>query len=184
MEQLSSPTGVPPPASRKRRKSSRFRKLSLLSVPSLISDEKSENDTTPSFFQSLLDMCPCIPKQKTYEDGRILMIGGGDITTGHYCKNLTDINMDKTQTTFGANKKSNKFRTAKYTKLTFFPLNLYEQFRRIANIYFLLSLVMAFIFAKYTPISPFSWMTNLVFLVAVTMAKQGYEDYLRHQSDK
>ena len=92
--------------------------------------------------------------------------------------------MEKTQTVFQPNHKPNKFHTSKYTKWTFLPLNLYEQFRRVANIYFLLSLIMAFVFEKYAPISPVSWMSNLVFLVAVTMAKQGYEDYLRHQSDK
>ena len=35
----------------------------------------------------------------------------------------------------------NTTHTSKYTVLTFFPLNLFEQFRRAANIYFLCTLV-------------------------------------------
>ena len=96
----------------------------------------------------------------------------------------TILDLEYTQTQFEPKKKPNRFCTSKYTLFTFLPLNLYGQFRRIANVYFLLSLIMAFAFEKYAPISPISWMSNLIFLVLVTMAKQGYEDYLRHQSDK
>jgi hypothetical protein len=38
--------------------------------------------------------------------------------------------------------KSNKIKTSRYTPLTFLPKNLYEQFRRIANLYFLIILCM------------------------------------------
>ncbi|KZV96713.1 phospholipid-translocating P-type ATPase [Exidia glandulosa HHB12029] len=41
----------------------------------------------------------------------------------------------------------NKIRTSKYTPLTFLPKNLYEQFRRVANIYFLALVVLA---SEYT----------------------------------
>lgn len=34
---------------------------------------------------------------------------------------------------------NNSVRTTKYTLLTFLPKNLFEQFRRIANFYFLIS---------------------------------------------
>ena len=36
----------------------------------------------------------------------------------------------------------NTTHTSKYTVLTFFPLNLFEQFRRAANIYFLFTLIL------------------------------------------
>ena len=35
-----------------------------------------------------------------------------------------------------------------------------------------------------SPVSPASWFMSLAFVISVTMAKQGYEDYLRHQSDR
>lgn len=36
----------------------------------------------------------------------------------------------------------NKVRTSKYTPITFFPKNLFEQFRRVANMYFLLLVIL------------------------------------------
>lgn len=36
---------------------------------------------------------------------------------------------------------NNYIRTSKYTLLTFLPLNLFEQFLRIANIYFLMQII-------------------------------------------
>ena len=118
--------------------------------------------------------------RKTYDD-RILVVGNK--FSEHLFREL-NIDLKKVQTGFGINKKANKFRTSKYTLFTFLPLNLYEQFRRTANIYFLLSLLFAFIFQNITPVSPNSWMMSLIFVVTITMLKQGYEDYLRHKSDK
>ena len=78
---------------------------------------------------------------------------------------------------------NNETHTAKYTLLTFVPRNLFEQFRRAANFYFLATLILTLILPD-SPISPTSWLMSLLFVVFVTMAKQGYEDYLRHKSDK
>jgi len=41
--------------------------------------------------------------------------------------------------------KSNKIRTSKYTILTFLPLNLFEQFHRLANVYFLILVILNWI---------------------------------------
>ena len=118
--------------------------------------------------------------RKTYDD-RILVVGNK--FSEHLFREL-NIDLKKVQTGFSMNKKANIFCTSKYTPLTFLPLNLYEQFRRISNFYFLMSLVFAFIFQNITPVSPNSWAMSLIFVVAITMLKQGYEDYLRHKSDK
>ena len=125
-------------------------------------------------FESLTALCPWMPRlslpgsfrispgrlkkklvqlwrnRKTYDD-RILVVGNK--FSEHLFREL-NIDLKKVQTGFGTNKKANKFCTSKYTLLTFVPLNLYEQFRRTANIYFLLSLLFAFIFQKITPVSP------------------------------
>jgi len=78
---------------------------------------------------------------------------------------------------------SNVISTARYNVITFIPLNLFSQFRRIANIYFLLVVAVQFI----PEVSPFSvWISALplFFIVAVTCIKDGFEDYYRHQEDK
>ncbi|CAB3997846.1 probable phospholipid-transporting ATPase IF isoform X2, partial [Paramuricea clavata] len=72
--------------------------------------------------------------------------------------------------------------SSKYTSWNFVPKNLFEQFRRIANFYFLcISVVQLFI---DSPVSPLTSIFPLCFVVAVTALKQGYEDWKRHQADK
>ena len=76
----------------------------------------------------------------------------------------------------------NNIKTSKYTIFTFFPKNLFEQFRRIANFYFLIvGGVQLFI---DSPVSPITSILPLIFVVVVTMIKQGYEDYMRHKADR
>ncbi|KAJ1942130.1 phospholipid transporting ATPase, partial [Linderina macrospora] len=78
---------------------------------------------------------------------------------------------------------ANQIRTAKYTVLSFVPKNLFEQFRRVANMYFLFLLILQFIPAVTTG-SPGLSAFALFVIVALTMAKDGYEDSKRSQSDK
>ncbi|TFK47398.1 phospholipid-translocating P-type ATPase [Heliocybe sulcata] len=72
----------------------------------------------------------------------------------------------------------NKVRTSKYTIITFIPKNLYEQFRRVANLYFLALVVMQ-IFPIFGAASPQISMLPLVFILGVTAIKDGIEDYRR-----
>ena len=57
--------------------------------------------------------------------------------------------------------------------------NLFEQFRRIANFYFLLVAVISVVIDS--PVSPVPSILALGFVILVTMTKQGYEDFLRHK---
>lgn len=71
----------------------------------------------------------------------------------------------------------NYVRTTKYTLITFLPKSLFEQFRRVANIYFLLCAILSF-----TPVSPYSAVSNvlpLVIVILATMGKEGIEDWRR-----
>ncbi len=69
----------------------------------------------------------------------------------------------------------NEIKTSKYNIVTFFPRNLFEQFRRIANFYFLtIAVVQLFI---DSPVSPFTSISPLVFVVFVTMVKQVGMDF-------
>ncbi|KAI8873054.1 phospholipid-translocating P-type ATPase, partial [Ramicandelaber brevisporus] len=77
----------------------------------------------------------------------------------------------------------NWVRTTKYTAASFVPKNLYEQFRRVANIYFLFIVVLQVI-PQVAQGNPFMSAFALCFILFITMVKDGYEDMKRHASDK
>ncbi|CAJ1071117.1 phospholipid-transporting ATPase IC [Xyrichtys novacula] len=77
----------------------------------------------------------------------------------------------------------NAIKTYKYNVLTFIPLNLYEQFKRAANLYFLALLILQVI----PDISTLPWYTTLIPLVVVlgvTAIKDLVDDLARHRMDK
>uniref|UniRef100_A0AAJ7UDE7 Phospholipid-transporting ATPase n=1 Tax=Petromyzon marinus TaxID=7757 RepID=A0AAJ7UDE7_PETMA len=76
----------------------------------------------------------------------------------------------------------NTITSSKYTLWNFFPKNLFEQFRRIANLYFLMVFLIQLLVD--TPTSPVTSGVPLLFVITVTAIKQGYEDWLRHRADR
>lgn len=73
----------------------------------------------------------------------------------------------------------NYVRTTKYTLATFLPKSLFEQFRRVANFYFLVTGVLSF-----TPLAPYtaaSAIFPLLFVIGATMVKEGVEDWRRNK---
>ncbi|KAH3766896.1 transmembrane protein [Pelomyxa schiedti] len=78
---------------------------------------------------------------------------------------------------------SNLIRTTKYTLLTFLPKNLFEQYRRATNLYFLLVVIITCI-PQISPMSPVTSILPTAFVLLVTMLKEGYEDFRRYQADK
>eukprot|EP00055_Hartaetosiga_balthica_P014490 m.79730 g.79730 ORF g.79730 m.79730 type:complete len:1237 (+) comp8615_c0_seq1:266-3976(+) len=79
--------------------------------------------------------------------------------------------------------KRNKIRTTKYTWLTIIPRNLFEQFHRIANVYFLFIVALNWIptvqaFGKQVTMVP------LLFVLSVTFIKDFFEDKRRARQDK
>uniref|UniRef100_A0A3Q1H375 Phospholipid-transporting ATPase n=1 Tax=Anabas testudineus TaxID=64144 RepID=A0A3Q1H375_ANATE len=77
---------------------------------------------------------------------------------------------------------TNAIKTSKYNVFTFLPLNLFEQFQRIANAYFLFLLVLQVI----PQISSLSWFTTvvpLVLVLSVTAAKDATDDIVSTFSD-
>mmetsp|Transcript_11553 Transcript_11553/g.17426 ORF Transcript_11553/g.17426 Transcript_11553/m.17426 type:complete len:133 (+) Transcript_11553:323-721(+) len=81
--------------------------------------------------------------------------------------------------------KNNKISTSKYNLVTFLPLNLMLQFSKMANLYFLILMIMEL----YPPISdsPNSKVPALLlplsFVVGLSMIKDIWEDIKRHRSD-
>ncbi|KAK7377751.1 hypothetical protein VNO80_03183 [Phaseolus coccineus] len=68
----------------------------------------------------------------------------------------------------------NDISTTKYNVLTFFPKALFEQFRRVANIYFLL--VACLSASPISPFNPLSMISPLAFIVGLSMVKETLED--------
>ncbi|GJY32474.1 probable phospholipid-transporting ATPase 4, partial [Tanacetum coccineum] len=76
---------------------------------------------------------------------------------------------------------SNHVSTTKYNVITFLPKSLFEQFRRVANLYFLLVAVLSV--TSLAPFTPLSMIAPLVFVVGISMLKEGVEDWHRFLQD-
>ena len=79
--------------------------------------------------------------------------------------------------------RGNAIKTTKYSIWSFLPKNLFEQFHRFANIYFLVIVILNLIpeinaFGKYIAMAP------LIFVLSVTAIKDLFEDRRRYRSDK
>ncbi|KAM9254685.1 LOW QUALITY PROTEIN: phospholipid-transporting ATPase IK [Cariama cristata] len=77
----------------------------------------------------------------------------------------------------------NAIKTSKYNIFTFLPLNLYEQFHRMANVYF----VFVILLQTFPEISTLPWYT-LLFPLSCLLTIRGLRDLIddigRHQSDR
>lgn len=106
-----------------------------------------------------------------YSESRIIPVGP-------FSKSKMDVRGLNSLRAFG----NNAIRTSRYKWYTFVFHNLYEQSQRIANFYFI-CIVIIQLFIE-TPVSPASSILPLLFVIFLTMIKQGYEDYLRHKADE
>ncbi|KAG6801693.1 phospholipid-transporting ATPase ID isoform X7 [Apis mellifera caucasica] len=77
---------------------------------------------------------------------------------------------------------NNYIKTSKYSVLTFLPLNLFEQFQRLANFYFLCLLVLQMIPA-ISSLTPITTAIPLIGVLMLTAVKDAYDDFQRHNSD-
>ncbi|XP_026710696.1 probable phospholipid-transporting ATPase VA [Athene cunicularia] len=78
---------------------------------------------------------------------------------------------------------SNRLKTTKYTALSFLPKNLFEQFHRLANVYFVFIALLNFVPAV-NAFQPELALAPVLFILAVTAIKDLWEDYSRYRSDK
>ncbi|NP_001361315.1 phospholipid-transporting ATPase IC isoform 2 [Homo sapiens] len=99
------------------------------------------------------------------------------------------LNQNKTESTGkqrrtgSHSEKNNAIKTYKYNAFTFIPMNLFEQFKRAANLYFLALLILQAV----PQISTLAWYTTLVPLLVVlgvTAIKDLVDDVARHKMDK
>ncbi|KAJ1118714.1 hypothetical protein NDU88_006902 [Pleurodeles waltl] len=76
----------------------------------------------------------------------------------------------------------NRIKTTKYTVLSFLPKNLFEQFHRMANIYFVFIALLNFV-PSVNAFKPEMALAPVLFILAVTALKDLWEDYRRYRSD-
>ncbi|RZC10336.1 probable phospholipid-transporting ATPase 8 [Glycine soja] len=86
-------------------------------------------------------------------------------------------NPEAVQLNYGGNYVS----TTKYTAFNFIPKSLFEQFRRVANIYFLV--VACVSFSPLAPFTALSIVAPLLVVIGATMAKEAVEDWRRRKQD-
>ncbi|XP_057852337.2 phospholipid-transporting ATPase 2 isoform X2 [Cryptomeria japonica] len=77
----------------------------------------------------------------------------------------------------------NRVSNRKYTIINFLPKNLWEQFSRFMNKYFLLIACLQ-LWPLITPVNPASTWGPLLIIFAVSATKEAWDDYNRYLSDK
>uniref|UniRef100_A0A663NC57 Phospholipid-transporting ATPase n=1 Tax=Athene cunicularia TaxID=194338 RepID=A0A663NC57_ATHCN len=76
----------------------------------------------------------------------------------------------------------NAIKTYKYNPITFLPLNLLEQFKRAANFYFLVLLILQSI-PQITTLSWYTTLVPLLLVLGITAVKDLVDDIARHRMD-
>ncbi|KAJ3112249.1 hypothetical protein HDU96_004757 [Phlyctochytrium bullatum] len=76
----------------------------------------------------------------------------------------------------------NTVRTARYTFANFLPKQLFAQFSKIANVYFLFIVILQAI-PDLSPTGRFTTIVPLSVFVVFSMAREAYDDYFRHKHD-
>lgn len=66
--------------------------------------------------------------------------------------------------------------------MTWAPLSLLFQFKRVANIYFLVISILTC--QSFSPKSPGSMIGTFAAVLFFTMLKEAYEDFMRYRSDR
>ncbi|KAF8978123.1 hypothetical protein BGZ46_006809 [Entomortierella lignicola] len=77
---------------------------------------------------------------------------------------------------------SNSVTTARYTFWDFLPKQLYAQFSKIANVYFLFVASLQMV-PSWSPTGQYTTLVPLVVFLSIAIAHEGYDDYRRHRQD-
>jgi phospholipid-transporting ATPase len=83
---------------------------------------------------------------------------------------------------------NNRISTSRYNWCNFIPKTVFMQFRRVANVYFLIMGILMWVGTNYptlftSPLSPGSTVGPLLVIIILTCIKEGLEDLKRHRSD-
>lgn len=122
--------------------------------------------------------------------GRVSSSDASSTTRYVYLPAAEDVLDDTIPDRTAANECDNRIITAKYTWWNFVPKSIFEQFRRVANFYFLVQLILMFIGQNKTlnafvnDLSPAGTLVALALVILVTMVLHLKDDLGRHQKDK
>ncbi|WOL09078.1 phospholipid-transporting ATPase 6-like [Canna indica] len=117
----------------------------------------------------------CIRPNEVLEDEQASSLGGPGYSRIVHC-NQSHLHRQKP-----LKYPSNYISTTKYNVITFLPKAIFEQFRRVANLYFLLAAGLSL--TPISPFSPFSMIAPLAFVVGLSMIKEAVEDWRRFMQD-
>jgi|MDSY01.2.fsa_nt_gb magnesium-transporting ATPase (P-type) len=78
---------------------------------------------------------------------------------------------------------TNYVSTTKYNRFTFLPLAILEQYKKLANVYLLFIAVLCCIPA-ISPLMPIAAVMPVVFVLSISLVREGMEDYARYQHDE
>jgi len=95
---------------------------------------------------------------------------------------VRSLNIGREMEPFDPKVHSNVVITARYNFLTFLPINLFEQFQRFANFFYLIISGLSFNLSIW-PAGPSANVAPLTFVLFVSAVKEAVEDYNRHQAD-
>lgn len=87
------------------------------------------------------------------------------------------ISVNKPDINFQQNFADNYVSTTKYKLWNFIPKNLFEQFRRVANIYFLIIALITL--TPISPVKPGAFLLALIVVLGATAIKEGLEDWVQ-----
>ncbi|KAF9116516.1 hypothetical protein BGX27_001810 [Mortierella sp. AM989] len=77
---------------------------------------------------------------------------------------------------------NNAVTTARYTFWDFLPKQLYAQFSKIANVYFLFVASLQMV-PSWSPTGQYTTLVPLFVFLSIAIAHEGYDDYRRHRQD-
>jgi phospholipid-transporting ATPase len=77
----------------------------------------------------------------------------------------------------------NVFTTSQYTAINFIFKNLRQQFRRVANLYFLTISVLQLGWSELSPTSKYATVGPLIVIITISAIKEAVEDCARHRED-
>ncbi|XP_035245773.1 phospholipid-transporting ATPase IC [Anguilla anguilla] len=141
------------------------------------SDDETDDELEPTSDVEEHEVAPPVVEPKSAESGWRVKANDRD-----FC-NLPEFQ----KKVFLCMKKSrysgNGIKTYKYNAFTFIPLNLYEQFKRAANLYFLALLILQII-PQITTLPWYTTLVPLVLVLGITAIKDLVDDLARHRMDK
>lgn len=81
----------------------------------------------------------------------------------------------------------NSIKTSRFTALNFLPKAFFEQFRRLANVYFLVIGAIAIVgtYSNYykSAVEPAGVLLPMTVVILISVVKEGLEDFKRHRTD-